>query len=214
MRLMLVLSFSLFYAQNRPLIRIGKLQYTGGDWYGNRTALSNLLQYAAEHAPMPLALQEEVVSPSDPNLARFTLLYAAGHGYITFSAPEAQNLRTYLLGGGLLLLDDDYGFFPYAQEALRQIFPEGQLKPLPANHPLFSCYYQFPYGLPKVHEHDNKPPQLYGFFYGDKLVALLTHEADLGDGWENPEIHKDPPHVRELAFQMGVNILCYAATLH
>jgi hypothetical protein len=88
MRLMLVLSFSLFYAQNRPLIRIGKLQYTGGDWYGNRTALSNLLQYAAEHAPMPLALQEEVVSPSDPNLARFTLLYAAGHGYITFSAPK------------------------------------------------------------------------------------------------------------------------------
>lgn len=202
----------LLWAQERPLIRIGKLQYQGGDWYGNRTALRNLLHYAAQQAPIPLQLEEEVVQPNSPNLGRFTLLYASGHGYITFSPEEAKNLRHYLLQGGLLLLDDDYGMHPHAKEALRQILPEGELKPLPANHPIFHCYYDFPFGLPKVHEHDNKPPQLYGLFYQGRLVALLTHEADLGDGWEDPTIHKDPPQVRELALKMGVNILCYVAT--
>jgi len=207
-----ILLVGLLWAQNRPLTRIGKLQYEGGDWYGNRTSLKNLMAYATQQAPMPLAMEEEVVRATDPHLHRFTLLYASGHGYITFSSQEAANLRTYLLAGGLLLLDDDYGFFQHASEAIRQVFPEGELKPLPANHPIFHCYYEFPYGLPKVHEHDNKPPQFYGFFYRDRLVALLTHEADLGDGWEDPEIHKDPPQVRELALKMGVNILCYAAS--
>ncbi len=210
MRWLLVLLF--VWAQNRPTVRIGKLQYQGGDWYGNRTALRNLLHYAAQHAPIPVQLEEEVVQPSSPHLGRFTLLYASGHGYISFSPEEAKNLRQYLLQGGLLLLDDDYGLHPHAKEALLQIFPDGELLPVPANHPIFHCYYEFPYGLPKVHEHDNKQPQLYGLFYQGRLVALLTYEADLGDGWEDPSIHKDPPEVRELAFKMGVNILCYAAT--
>lgn len=203
----------LLWAQNRPLVRIGKLQYGGGgDWYGNRTALANLIHYAQTHAPIPLQAREDIVKPSAPNLSDYALLYASGHGNIEFSSEEAQNLRQYLLKGGFLLLDDDYGMHGYARKALQQILPEGQLLPVPANHPIFHCYYEFPYGLPKVHEHDNKAPQLYGLFYQGRLVALLTHEADLGDGWEDPQIHKDPPEVREMALRMGVNILCYVLT--
>ncbi len=208
-----LLCVALLWAQSRPLVKVGKLQYGGGgDWYGNRSSLSNLLRYVQEKAPIPVQLTEEVVRPDAPNLGEFALLYASGHGNITFSAEEAANLRKYLLAGGFLLLDDDYGMHPYAKQALAQIFPEAQLLIIPDDHPVFHCYYEFPYGLPKVHEHDGKVPRLYGLFYEGRLVAALTHEADLGDGWENPEVHKDPPEVRELAFKMGVNLLCYVLT--
>ncbi|MEN3041125.1 MAG: DUF4159 domain-containing protein [Bacteroidia bacterium] len=211
MRLILVLA--LLWAQNRSLVKVGKLQYGGGgDWYGNRASLSNLLHYVQEHAPIPVQLQEEVVRPSAPNLSDFALLYASGHGNIEFSAEEIENLRRYLLRGGFLLIDDDYGMHEYAKRALLQILPEGDFRLIPDNHPIFRCYYDFPFGLPKVHEHDNKVPQLYGLFYKGRLVAALTYEADLGDGWEDPQVHKDPPEVRELAFKMGVNILCYVLT--
>ncbi|MCS7162912.1 MAG: DUF4159 domain-containing protein [Bacteroidia bacterium] len=208
-----LLCLALLWAQSRPLVKIGKLHYGGGgDWYGNKASLKNLLQYVQTHAPIPVQLQEEVVRPSNPNLHEYALLYASGHGNIEFSPEEAANLRRYLLQGGFLLLDDDYGMHTYARQALRTIFPEADLQPIPADHPIFHCYYDFPYGLPKIHEHDNKAPELYGLFYEGRLVALLTYEADLGDGWEDPQVHKDPPEVRELAFRMGVNILCYVLT--
>ncbi len=204
---------ALVWAQTRPLIKVGKLHYGGGgDWYGNVASLRNLLRYVEQHAPIPVQLQEEVVRPDAPHLQDYALLYASGHGYITFTPEEAANLRRYLLSGGFLILDDDYGMHEYAKKALMQIFPEGQLVLVPSDHPVFHCYYDFPYGLPKVHEHDNKAPQLYGLFYQGRLVAVLTHEADLGDGWEDPQVHKDPPEVRELAFKMGVNLLCYVLT--
>lgn len=209
----LLLVGAFLWAQTRPLVKIGKLHYGGGgDWYGNRASLSNLLRYVQEHAPIPVQLHEDIVKPAAPNLGEYTLLYASGHGNIDFTDEEVKNLRKYLQNGGFLLLDDDYGMHEYAKKALQKLFPEGQLIPVPADHPIFHCYYDFPYGLPKVHEHDNKPPTLYGLFYEGRLVAILTHEADLGDGWEDPQVHKDPPEVRELAFKMGVNILCYVLT--
>lgn len=213
-RLLLVGSLlSAIWAQTRPLVKIGKLQYGGGgDWYGNVASLSNLLSYTQTHAPMPVQLQEEVVRPSSPNLSEYAILYASGHGNIHFSPEEAENLKKYLLQGGFLLLDDDYGMHEYAKKALSQILPEADLLPVPADHPIFHCYYDFPYGLPKVHEHDNKAPQLFGLFHQGRLVAILTYEADLGDGWEDPQVHKDPPEVREMALRMGVNILCYVLT--
>ncbi|MEN2993587.1 MAG: DUF4159 domain-containing protein [Bacteroidia bacterium] len=208
-----LLCLALLWAQSRPLVKIGKLHYGGGgDWYGNRASLKNLLQYVQTHAPIPVQLQEEVVRPSNSNLHEYALLYASGHGNIEFSPEEAANLRRYLLQGGFLVLDDDYGMHSYARQALRTIFPEADLQPIPADHPIFHCYYDFPYGLPKIHEHDNKAPELYGLFHQGRLVALLTYEADLGDGWEDPQVHRDPPEVRELAFRMGVNILCYVLT--
>ncbi|MCS6895429.1 MAG: DUF4159 domain-containing protein [Bacteroidia bacterium] len=211
MRFVLVLT--LLWAQSRPAIKVGKLQYGGGgDWYGNRASLSNLLKYVQEHAPIPVQLQEEVVRASAPNLSEFVLLYASGHGNIEFSPEETDNLRRYLLRGGFLLIDDDYGMHEYAKRALLQILPDGDFQVIPDNHPIFRCYYDFPFGLPKVHEHDNKVPQFYGLFHKGRLVAALTYEADLGDGWEDPQVHKDPPEVRELAFKMGVNILCYILT--
>ncbi|MCS7297431.1 MAG: DUF4159 domain-containing protein [Bacteroidia bacterium] len=211
MRALCVLT--LLWAQNRPLVKIGKLRYEGGgDWYGNRASLTNLLRYTQSHAPIPVQLQEEVVRPSDPHLHQYVLLYASGHGHIQFSKEEADNLRQYILKGGFILMDDDYGMHEYAKKALLAILPEGELQLIPDNHPIFHCYYSFPYGLPKIHEHDNKVPQLYGLFYKGRLVAALTYEADLGDGWDDPQVHKDPPEVRELAFRMGVNILCYVLT--
>lgn len=211
MRYLLLLP--LLWAQQRSLVKIGKLQYGGGgDWYGNRASLQNLLRYVSEHAPIPVKLEEEVVRPNAANLHEFSLLYASGHGNIEFSPEEALSLRQYLLRGGFLLLDDDYGMHEYAKRALMQIMPDGQFQLVPDDHPIFHCYYDFPFGLPKVHEHDNKAPQLYGLFYKGRLVAVLTYEADLGDGWEDPQVHRDPPEVRELAFRMGVNILCYVLT--
>ncbi|MCS7189224.1 MAG: DUF4159 domain-containing protein [Bacteroidia bacterium] len=209
--LILVLGF--LVAQPRQYVKIGKLRYGGGgDWYGNQKSLQNLLQYVQQHAPIPVQLQEDVILPSAPNLNEYVLLYACGHGNIQFSPEETANLRKYLLSGGFLLLDDDYGMHEYAKKALKELIPEGEFTLIPANHPIFHCYYEFPYGLPKVHEHDNKAPQFYGLFYQGRLVAALTYEADLGDGWEDPQVHKDPPEVRELAFKMGVNILCYVLT--
>lgn len=208
-----LLLMSLMLAQQRPLVKIGKLQYGGGgDWYGNKTSLQNLLKYVRDHAPIPVQLQEEIVRPSATNLGDFVILYASGHGNIEFSPAEIENLRRYLLNGGFLLLDDDYGMHQYAKRALTQILPDGQFQLIPDDHPIFHCYYEFPFGLPKVHEHDNKVPQLYGLFYKGRLVAALTYEADLGDGWEDPQVHRDPPEVRELAFKMGVNLLCYVLT--
>lgn len=211
MRYLLLLSF--LWAQPRPLVKVGKLQYGGGgDWYGNRASLPNLLRYVQEHSPIPVQFEVDIVRAATASLNEYALLYASGHGNIEFSPQEIENLRSYLLKGGFLLLDDDYGMHEYAKRVLLQILPEGQFQLIPDDHPIFSCYYRFPYGLPKVHEHDNKPPQLYGLFYKGRLVAALTYEADLGDGWEDPQVHRDPPEVRELAFRMGVNILCYVLT--
>jgi len=144
-----------------------------------------------------------------PDLFNYPFLHMTGHGNVVFSTDEAQNLRTYLIAGGFLHIDDNYGMDPFVRPALKKVFPELDLVELPFTHPIFHQKYEFKNGLPKIHEHDNKPPQAFGLFWEGRLICLYTYECDLGDGWEDPEVHKDPEEVRQKALQMGANILQY-----
>lgn len=192
-------------------ITIGKLKYSGGgDWYGNVNSLRNLKQFIRENTRVNLSVEEEVVEPGSPQIFQYPMLYLSGHGNIEFSRAEAQNLRRYMLSGGFLLMDDDYGMHKYAVREIRKLFPEYELVDLPFSHPIFRTHFEFSRGLPKIHEHDNKPAQAFGIIHEGRLVLLLTYEADLGDGWEDPQVHNDPPEVRLRALQMGTNILLYA----
>lgn len=203
----------LFSQSLPPVVKIGKLKYGGGgDWYANPSSLKNLFTYIRENTSTPIQVEEQILSPASKEIFTYDMLYITGHGNITFTPQEAANLHKYLTSGGFLLMDDNYGMHPYALKAIAQIFPDIPLQEIPTSHPIYHVYYDFPYGLPKIHEHDNKPPQLLGIFYRGRLVLLLTYEADLGDGWEDPEVHNDPPAVRELAFKMGTNILFYILT--
>ena len=132
-----------------------------------------------------------------------------GHGNVYFTPEEAENLNKYLISGGFLHIDDNYGMDQYVRKEIAKVFPNKELKELPGNHPIFSIHYKFPNGLPKIHEHDGLPPQAFGVFEEDRLVLLYTYESDLGNGWENQEIHNDPPEVRLKALQMGANIIKY-----
>ena len=135
-----------------------------------------------------------------------------GHGNVFFSDFDAENLRTYLISGGFLHIDDNYGMKPYVTKALKKVFPNLSLKAIPNNHEIFNMAYNFPKGLPKIHEHNGKAPQAFGIFYERRLILLFTFESDLGDGWEDQEVHNDPQDVREKALQMGANIIQYAFT--
>ncbi len=133
-----------------------------------------------------------------------------GHGNVFFSEQDAQNLRKYLMGGGFLHIDDNYGMNEYIRRELKKVFPEKELEELPSSHPIFSIAYNFPNGLPKIHEHDGLPPQAFGIFDNERLICLFTFESDLGDGWEDPQVHNDPEEVRLKALQMGANIVKFA----
>lgn len=191
--------------------QIGLLKYRGGgDWYANPTALPNLIRFCNAEIGTELGPDPATVSADSPGLFQYPLLHMTGHGNVLFSQEEAENLRTYLLGGGFLHIDDNYGMFPYLEKELPKIFPDKQLQELGADHPIFKGPYPFPQGLPKIHEHDGKRPQAFGFFHEGRLVLLFTYETDLGDGWEDPEVHNDPEEIQRKALQMGANIIKYA----
>lgn len=203
--LLLVLATGL-YAQ-----QIAVLKYRGGgDWYANPTALPNLIAFCNTQIGTDLDTQPATVGLEETAIFQYPLLHMTGHGNVVFSPQEARNLRTYLLGGGFLHIDDNYGMAQYLEKELPKIFPEKTLEELGANHPIFSEPYDFPDGLPKIHEHDGKRPQAFGYFHEGRLVLLFTVETDLGDGWEDPEVHNDPDEVRRKALQMGANIVNYA----
>lgn len=203
--LLLVLATGL-YAQ-----QIAVLKYRGGgDWYANPTALPNLIAFCNTQIGTDLDTQPATVGLEETDIFQYPLLHMTGHGNVVFSPQEARNLRTYLLGGGFLHIDDNYGMAQYLEKELPKIFPEKALEELGANHPIFSEPYAFPDGLPKIHEHDGKRPQAFGYFHEGRLVLLFTVETDLGDGWEDPEVHNDPEEVRRKALQMGANIVNYA----
>lgn len=190
---------------------IAVLQYGGGgDWYSNPTALPNLVRFCNQE--IGTVMQERVTSvkPSSIDLFSYPFLHMTGHGNVYFTDEEADNIRSYLLSGGFLHIDDNYGMDPYVRKELAKIFPNKSLQELPASHPLFNAHFKFPKGLPKIHEHDSGRPQAFGIFDNDRLLILYTFESDLGDGWENPEIHNDPPAVRLKALQMGANIVKFA----
>ena len=182
----------------------------GGDWYSNPTALPNLIKFCNENIGTKLNEKPEVVEVGEITIFQYPFLHMTGHGNVVFSQEEAKNLRDYLLSGGFLHIDDNYGMKPYLQKELIKVFPDKQLEELGADHPIFSQVYKFPEGLPKIHEHDGKRPQALGIFHENRLILLFTFESDLGDGWEDPAVHNDPPDIREKALKMGANIIAYA----
>jgi hypothetical protein len=194
-------------------VKIAKLKYSGGgDWYANKTALPNLIQFCNRELGMSLAQEEDIVEAGSRDIFLYPYVYMTGHGNVVFSADDATNLRKYLIGGGFLHIDDNYGLDKFIRLELKKVFPELELVELPHNHPIYHQKFKFPNGLPKIHEHDGKPAQGFGLFYEGKLVVFYSYECDLGNGWEDPRIHNDPQEKREQALRMGANILSYCFT--
>ena len=190
---------------------IAVLKYNGGgDWYSNPTSLPNLIQFCNSNINTKIDSKPATVEPGSTDIFQFPFVHMTGHGNVIFNENEIENLRNYLLGGGFLHIDDNYGMNEYIRKEIKKLFPEKELTEIPANHPLFSAAFDFPNGLPKIHEHDALPPQAFGIFDNDRLVLLFTLESDLGDGWESPDVHNDPEEVRQKALKMGANIIKYA----
>ncbi|MDR6301657.1 DUF4159 domain-containing protein [Mesonia maritima] len=190
---------------------IAVLKYGGGgDWYSNPTALPNLIKFCNQNIKTNIKTEPATVEPDDTNLFSYPFIHMTGHGNVFFTEEEASQLRNYLISGGFLHIDDNYGMSDYVKKEIEKIFPNLDLKELGANHPIFSTAYEFPKGLPKIHEHDGKKPQAFGITYNNRLVLLFTFESDLGDGWENEEVHHDPEEIRLKALKMGANIIKYA----
>jgi Domain of unknown function (DUF4159) len=182
----------------------------GGDWYSNPTALPNLVKYCNYNIDTNINENIQTVEVGSIDIFQFPFLHMTGHGNVFFSEDDAENLRKYLISGGFLHIDDNYGMEPYITKELKKVFPNKELIEIPKDHEIFNSAYNFPNGLPKIHEHDGKAPQAFGIFHEDRLILLFTFESDLGDGWEDPEVHNDPEDVREKALKMGANIVKYA----
>ncbi|NNE31675.1 MAG: DUF4159 domain-containing protein [Winogradskyella sp.] len=182
----------------------------GGDWYSNPTALPNLVKYCNDNINTYINENIQSVEAGSIDIYQYPLLHMTGHGNVFFSDEEAENLRTYLISGGFLHIDDNYGMEPYITKELKKVFPNTELTEIPKDHPIFNTAFNFPNGLPKIHEHDGKAPKAMGIFYESRLVIIFTFESDLGDGWEDQEVHNDPQVVREKALKMGANIVKYA----
>ena len=192
-------------------IKIAKVKYQGGgDWYANKTSLPNLIAFSNQILKMNISQTPETVDMTSTNLFRYPFIHLTGHGNVNFSEEEVKNLRTYLIGGGFLHIDDNYGLDESIRREMKKVFPELRFVELPFNHPIYHQKFDFPTGLPKIHEHDGKPAQGFGLVFKGRLICFYTYETDLGNGWENPETYNDPPEKRELALKMGANILQYA----
>ncbi|MBT8300558.1 MAG: DUF4159 domain-containing protein [Maribacter sp.] len=190
---------------------IAILKYKGGgDWYANPTALPNLIRFCNANIGTRLNERPKTVEVGDINIFQYPYLHMTGHGNVVFSQEEAANLRTYLLAGGFLHIDDNYGMEPYLRKELAKVFPNIELDELGVDHPIFSQNFKFSEGLPKIHEHEGKRPQALGITHEGRLLLLFTYESDLGDGWEDPSVHNDPEAIRIKALQMGANIISYA----
>ena len=189
---------------------IALLKYNGGgDWYANPTSLPNLIRFCNQNINTTIKNKPATVEPGSPDLFSYPYIHATGHGNILFNDSEILNLRNYMLSGGFIHFDDNYGLDEYLRREIKKIFPNSNLVEIPASHPIFQKPYSFPAGIPKIHEHDGKRPQAFGIFENNRLVLLYTYECDLGDGWEDAEVNNDPKEVREKALKMGANILNY-----
>ena len=197
------------YSQDK--IKLAKLKYDGGgDWYANKTALSNLASFCNRHLRMELEKVEEVVEVGSPDIFLYPYVYLTGHGNVVFNSRQAENLRKYLIAGGFLHIDDNYGMDQFIRLEMKKVFPELEFVELPFDHPIYNQKFKFKNGLPKIHEHDGKPPQGFGLIYEGRLVCFYSYESDLGNGWEDQSIYNDPESKRQEALQMGANILSYA----
>ena len=184
----------------------------GGDYYANPTALPNLIAFCNSELHTKISKDVPYVEVGSKDLMQYPFVHMTGHGNVVFSKAEAQNLRNYLMAGGFLHIDDNYGMDGFVRAELKKVFPEYPLAELPSDHPIFKSHYQFPIGLPKIHEHDGKKPQAFGIIIDGRLVCLYTYETDLSDGWEDPQVHNDTPEKRKQALQMGANMLQYVFT--
>ncbi len=190
-----------------------RLHYPGGgDWYGDPSSLPNLINFLRDNAGLHVQPGEMRIKPGDPELFLHPYIYMTGHGNVRFSEPDVRTLRTYLTTGGFLHADDNYGMDESFRREMQRIFPEKEWVELPFDHPIYHMKYEFPGGPPKVHEHDGKPAQGLGLFHEGRLVVFYTYETDLGDGWEDTDVHNDPPEIHREALKMGTNIVLYALT--
>lgn len=189
--------------------QIALLKYNGGgDWYANKaTSLPNLIKFCNANLNTSIDPEQGIVDVGSPELFNYPFVHMTGHGNVVFSAQEAQNLRNYLMAGGFLHIDDNYGMDPFIRPQMKKVFPELEFVELPFNHPVYHQKFPFPGGLPKIHEHEGKAPQGFGLIYKGRLVCFYSYECDLGDGWEDFEVHKDPPEIHQKALKMGANLI-------
>ena len=196
-----------------PRLTIARVQYEGGgDWYANPSSLPNLLEAIAKRTTIEVERTEARLTLMDERLWDYPFLHITGHGNIRLSEAEVSRLREYLQRGGFLHVDDNYGIDTSFRREIARVFPDRPLVDVPLEHPIYHVVYDMPRGLPKIHEHDGKPARGYGIFLGDRLAVYYSHESDLGNGWEDPQVHKDPPELHEQALRMGVNLFVYAVT--
>jgi hypothetical protein len=198
-------------AQDAHAVNVAAVKYSGGgDWYQAQSALPNFLEFVNQNTLVDVAPQPEVVELSSDKLFSFPFLFLSGHGNVVLSEDEVRRLRRYLVNGGFLYVDDDYGIDEYIRREMKKVFPEQDFVELPFDHELYHTHYDFPNGLPKIHEHNGEAPQGFGLFHEGRLVVYYTYETNISDGWESPEVHQTPADRREAAFRMGTNILTYA----
>jgi Domain of unknown function (DUF4159) len=209
MTILMPLVTSVAYGQ----LKIAKLKYNGGgDWYANKTALPNLINFCNKELGTNINEEEDVVEVGSPTLFDYAYIYMTGHGNVVLSTDEASNLRNYLTAGGFLHVDDNYGLDKFVRLELKKVFPELELTEIPFDHPVYHQKFKFPNGLPKIHEHDGKPAQGFGLFHQGRLVLFYSFECDLGNGWEDQRIHNDPEEKRQQALRMGANLISYCFT--
>jgi len=199
-------SFNMVNAQDVAILKYNG----GGDWYSNPTAVPNLVAFANTTIQTNISKNPQAVAIGSEAVFNFPLLFMTGHGNILLSDAEAENLRNYLISGGFLHISDNYGFDKFIRKEIKKVFPMLEFKEIPSNHPIYNQTFKFPNGIPKIHEHDKKPPQGFGIFHEGRLVIFYDYETDLSDGWEDEIIHNNPKSVREKALKMGANIIEYA----
>lgn len=192
-------------------LKIAKLKYDGGgDWYANKTALPNLIEFCNRNLNTRIYYEEDIVEVGSPDLFLYPYVYMTGHGNVAFTDSQSENLRNYLTSGGFLHIDDNYGMDPFIRVEIKKVFPDKELVEVPFDHPIYHQRFDFNNGLPKIHEHDGKPPQGFGIIHEGRLVVFYSYESDLGNGWEDQTIYNDPQRLRIKALQMGANIISYA----
>ena len=213
MKLTTLILIVIFCTVDAQTFSVARVHYGGGgDWYSDPSSIPNLLTYLEKNTPVSTVDEDIHIKLTDKDIYQYPYLYITGHGNIRLTENEVISLRSILMNNGFLHADDNYGLDASFRRELKRVFPNKELVPLPNDHPIFHNYFSFPNGLPKVHEHDGKPPQALALFEEDRMIVLYTYESDLGDGWEDASVHEDPWPIREAALQMGVNIIYYSLT--
>ncbi|MBI5917463.1 MAG: DUF4159 domain-containing protein [Bacteroidetes bacterium] len=205
---LLILLFPAFFQQENAPLKLALMKYNGGgDWYANPTSLTNLARFCNDNLGTNFDTDYATVEVGSAELFNFPFVHMTGHGNVVFSDAEAENLRIYLIGGGFLHIDDNYGLDPFVRPAMKKVFPELQFVELPYQHPVYHQKFDFKNGLPKIHKHDDKPSQGFGLFWEGRLVCFYSYQCDLGDGWEDQPVHNDPEEKRQQALKMGANLV-------